>query len=107
MTLDYPNCFLLCPNHFRQVQIRLFWTKFYKLVGHAGQNYLDLTKQIRPIQNNWYWNKIIWMIQNHFGPIEGQGMYYLSLRIDFRRKWQIFFVRYLDVLLRSNGIWIG
>ena len=54
-----------------------------------------------------YTNKMIWTVQNHFGTIEGQGMYYLSLRNDFRREWQNFFVRYLDVLLRSNGILIG
>ena len=51
--------------------------------------------------------KMIWTVQNHFGTIERQGMYYLSLRNDFRREWQNFFVRYLDVLLRSNGILIG
>ena len=50
---------------------------------------------------------MIWMFQNQFGPIEEQGMYYLSLRNDFRREWQNFFVRYLDVFLRSNGILIG
>ena len=25
-------------------------------------------------QNNWYSSKIIWMVQNHYGSIEGQGI---------------------------------
>ena len=29
---------------------------------------------MRPVQNNWYSTKIIWTIQNNFGPIEGQGI---------------------------------
>ena len=32
-------------------------------------------KQIGHTQNGWYWTKIIWTVQNHFGPIEGQGIY--------------------------------
>ena len=54
-------------NHFGQVQIRLFWTNFHNL---------DLCKiiwtrieQIGAIQNDWYSTKIIWTIQNYFGPI--------------------------------------
>ena len=31
-------------------------------------------KWIRPVQNSWYLTKMIWMVQNHFGPIEGQGI---------------------------------
>ena len=31
-------------------------------------------KQIGPVQNDWYSTKIIWTVQNHFGPIEGQGI---------------------------------
>ena len=59
LILDRPNCFgrvqikvgtYLSPNHFGQVQIRLFWTNFYNL---------DLSKMVgtRP---------------KLFGPIEGQ-----------------------------------
>ena len=35
---------------------------------------LTRTKQIGPLQNNWYFTKMIWTVQNHFGPIEGQGI---------------------------------
>ena len=31
-------------------------------------------KRIGLIQNDWYSTKIIWTVQNHFGPIEGQGI---------------------------------
>ena len=31
-------------------------------------------KRIQPVQNDWYSTKIIWTVQNHFGPIEGQGI---------------------------------
>ena len=31
-------------------------------------------KQIGHIQNGWYSTKIIWTVQNQFGPIEGQGI---------------------------------
>ena len=31
-------------------------------------------KQIGPSQNNWYSTKMILTVQNHFGPIEGQGI---------------------------------
>ena len=27
-----------------------------------------------PIQNDWYLTKMIWTVQNHFGPIEGKGI---------------------------------
>ena len=35
---------------------------------------LPVPKQIGPDQNNLYPTKIIWLVQNHFGPIEGQGI---------------------------------
>ena len=31
-------------------------------------------KQIGPVQNDWYSSKMICTVQNHFVPIEGQGM---------------------------------
>ena len=31
-------------------------------------------KRIGPNQNDWYSIKMIWTVQNHFGPIEGQGI---------------------------------
>ena len=31
-------------------------------------------KQIAPVQNNWHSTKMVWTVQNHFGPIEGQGI---------------------------------
>ena len=47
------------------------------------------TKQIGPIQNDWYSTKMIWTVQNHFGPIEGQGMRILQkFRMEFRSEEQ-------------------
>ena len=31
-------------------------------------------KWIGLVLNNWYSTKMIWKVQNHFGPIEGQGI---------------------------------
>ena len=66
MILDNPNCFdgyklfWSGPNHFVQVQIRLFWTNLYNL---------------DPTKTNWTrLKRMIWTVQNHFGPIEGQGI---------------------------------
>ena len=35
---------------------------------------MDKKKQFAPDQNNLYPSKTIWMVQNHFGPIEGLGI---------------------------------
>ena len=80
MILDRPNCFgriqiVLVGSklyYFGQVQIRLFWTNFYNL--DLSEMISTRPKQIEPVQNNWYSTKMIWMVQNHFGPIEGQGI---------------------------------
>ena len=66
------NSFWFGPNHFGQVQTikispeksnmnltKMIWTQ-PKRFGHD--------------QNNWYSSKIIWMVQNHYGSIEGQGI---------------------------------
>ena len=39
-------------------------------------------KQIKPVKNNWYSTKIIWTVQNHFGPIEGQGINVLQNNLN-------------------------
>ena len=58
------NSFGTCPNHFCQVQIKFsgltftFWTS---------------PKRICPVQNDWHSTKIIWTVQNNFGPIKRQG----------------------------------
>ena len=31
-------------------------------------------KLIGPIQNDWCLTKMIWTVQNHFRPVEGQGI---------------------------------
>ena len=85
MILDIPNCFgwaqvvlvvsklfWMGPNHFGQFQIRLFWTNLYNL--DLSKMIRTRPKQIRPVQNDWYSTKNIWTVQNHFGPIEGQGI---------------------------------
>ena len=35
-------------------------------------------KRIGPDQNDWYSIKMIWTVQNRFGPIEGQGIKNIS-----------------------------
>ena len=59
---------------FGRVQIRLFWTNYYNL--DLSKMIWTRPKQIGPVQNNWYSTNMIWMVQNHFGPIEGQGIIY-------------------------------
>ena len=84
MILDGPNCFRRVQ--FVLVGLKLFWSG----PNHwSGLNYtfldqlynLDLSKMIWTppkrigfVQNNWYFTKIIWTVQNHFGPIEGQDI---------------------------------
>ena len=65
MILDHPNCF--CRGI-----IRLFWTNFYNL--DLCKMIWTRIKQIGAIQSDWYSTKIIWTVQNRFGPIEGQGI---------------------------------
>jgi hypothetical protein len=69
------------PNHFDcvqiilefgQVQIRLFSTNFYNL--DLSKIFWTRKKLIGPVQNNWYSTKMIWTVQNDFGPIEGQSI---------------------------------
>ena len=36
--------------------------------------YKSCPKRIGSVQNNLYPTKMIWTVQNHFGPIKGQGM---------------------------------
>ena len=68
------------PNHFGRVQsilvrvtqIRLFWANFYN--SDLSKIIWNQPKQIAPVQNDWYSTKMIWTVQNHFGPIEGQGI---------------------------------
>ena len=49
IVLDGPNVFSSGPNHFIQVM------------------------KISPEKSNLNLAKMIWTVQNHFGPIEGQG----------------------------------
>ena len=67
------------PIHFRQVQIIMDRSKLWKF----AQKSLVLTfikmictqpKQFGLDQNNFYPFKTIRKVQNHFGPIEGQGI---------------------------------
>ena len=39
-------------------------------------------KRIGPHENDWYSTKMIWTVQNHFGPIEGQGINIFFLKIN-------------------------
>ena len=64
--------FRLGPNNFGQVKIRFFWTNFYNL--DLCNMIWVLPKWIGPAQNDWYLTKMIWKVQNHFGPIEGQNI---------------------------------
>ena len=60
------------PNHFGQVQIRFLLTIFYNL--DLSKMIWTRPKQIWAVQYDWYSTNTIWMVQNHFGPIEGQGI---------------------------------
>ena len=71
IVLDWSNSFWWGPNHFESIQIIKF--------GPQKSN-LNLTKIIfiQPKlfgldQNNLHPSKTIWTVQNHFGPIKGQG----------------------------------
>jgi hypothetical protein len=64
--------FWLGPNHFGQVQIIAFWSNFYNL--DLSKMIWTKPKQIGSVQNDWYSTKIIWTVQNNFGPIEGRGI---------------------------------
>ena len=83
MILNRPNCFgqvqidLVMSKSFWSGTIRLFWTIFYNL--DLSKMIWTQPKQIGPVQNDWYSTKIIWSVQNHFGPIEGQGIIYLVI----------------------------
>ena len=74
IVMDGSNLFWSGPNHFGQVQI---------IKISPEKSNLNLTKmiwtrpkQFAPDQNNLYLSKIIWTVQNHVGPIEGQGITY-------------------------------
>ena len=64
--------FWLGSNHFGQVQIRFEWTNFYNL--DLSKMILTQPKQIGPVKNDWYSPKLIWTVENNFGPIKGQGI---------------------------------
>ena len=84
--LDRSNPFWLGPNHFEQTQIIKF--------GPQKSN-LNLTKMIciQPKlfgtdENILHPSKTIWTVQNHFGPIEGQGIIVL---LNFKQIWMLVF----------------
>ena len=62
----------LVPSHFGRVQIRFLFTNFYNL--DLSKMIWTWPKQIGHVQNDGYSTTMIWMVQNHFGPIEGQGI---------------------------------
>ena len=64
------------PNHFGRVQIILVRFKL--------DFFFTRPKLIGLVKNDWYSTKIIWMVQNHFGPIEGQGIN-VNINNQFRR----------------------
>ena len=72
------------PNHFWQFQILKISLK--KSNWNLTKMIRTCPKQIRPYQNNLYTTKIIWPVQNHFGPIEGQGTSPLNHRSSRIRK---------------------
>ena len=96
--------FCLGPNHFGQIQIRLFWIKCYNL------DLSTRSKQIGPVQNDCYSTKIIWLVQNHFGPIEGQGISPVWMHMGnsylISRAYILIITRqyWLDLAQDANGI---
>ena len=70
--LDGYKLFWLGLNHFGQVQIRFLLTNFYDL--DLSKMIWTQSKQIGHVQNDWCSTKMIWTVQNHFGPMEGHGI---------------------------------
>ena len=111
--LEHPNCFgqlqiilvpsksfWLGPNHFGQLQIKFFWYNFYNL--DLSKMIWTQPKWIGPVHNDWYSTKRIWIVQNNFGPKEGQditkqqtitqklipvGQKFVKIRIHSFRNW--------------------
>ena len=67
MILDHPNCFGRVKIILVRFKIRLFWTNSYNL--DLSKMTWTRPKQIGPVQNDCYL-----LDQNHFGPIEEQGI---------------------------------
>ena len=77
-------CLQLClfwsgPNHFGGVQIifgevylRIFWTNFWNLDAFI---------------TNWTWPKRLAPVQNHFGPLEGQGIRVNIIYVEVGSRW--------------------
>jgi hypothetical protein len=72
IVLEGSNLFLLGPNNFRQVHIT------YKISSEKSKIIWTQPKRIGPNQNNLYPSKTIWMVQNHFEFIDGQGIILLQ-----------------------------
>ena len=62
----------------------MIWTQ-PKRIGPVQKNWTR-PKRIGPVPNGWYSTKMIQTVQNHFGPIEGQGItvliYILCCQVD-------------------------
>jgi hypothetical protein len=77
MILDMqPKLFWTSTNFFGRVQIILvrLKLKFSGVILDVSKMIWTLPKQIGLVQNYWYSTKKFWAVQNHFGPIEGQGI---------------------------------
>ena len=69
------------PKNFEKIAISKMWelVSFWGVKTHFGNLPLKwcifrYEKKNAPVQNDWYSTKVIWTLQNNFGPIEGQGI---------------------------------
>ena len=74
--------FWLGPKHFGQGHIRLFWAILFFNLDLSKMIYTR-PKQIVLFKNDWYSTKMIWTVQNNFGPMEGQGIWIIFLFNNF------------------------
>ena len=94
IVLEGYKLFCSGANCFGQIQIILIRFKlvFYRtflIIWTCPKWFWIQPKRIGPAQNYWYSTKMIWTVQNDFGPIEGQGIIMLhSINVlKILRKW--------------------
>merc|ERR1719362_2153106 len=68
---------------------KFIWTSKFRWVQSVQIIKKIVQKMIRTRQNDLDPTKIIWTVQNHFGPIKGQGIHQLLLELTHRTTFAI------------------
>ena len=71
MILDHPNCF--GRIQIVLVRFKLYFSRLIFIIWTCPKWFEPKPEQIGPVQNNWL-NQTKMTVQNHFEPIEGQGI---------------------------------